>query len=144
MKNFCEEEVATDSRNQGIFRQASAIPASRQGSSAWSPGLDWATVCRVEFLETVMVMETETVMETVMDSAQLESKVGPDNVDGQRCTTERHRDTEDRKWAGRLRAMCRDNHQDTRPVYSSVRTLQGVSRRSKVRGHRANRKWMIS
>ena len=54
MKNFCEEEVATDSRNQGIFRQASAIPASRQGSSAWSPGLDWATVCRVEFLETVM------------------------------------------------------------------------------------------
>ena len=99
MKNFCEEEVATDSRNQGIFRQASAIPASRQGSSARSPGLDWATVCRVEFLVTVtvMVMVTETVMEMVMDSAQLESKVGPDNVDGQRCTTERHRDTEDRK-----------------------------------------------
>lgn len=97
-----------------------------------------------------METETETVMAWVMawawawDSAQLESKVGPDNVDGQRCTTERHRDTEDRKWAGRLRAMCRDNHQDTRPVYSSVRTLQGVSQRSKVRGHRANRKWMIS
>jgi hypothetical protein len=148
MKNVCEEEVATDSRNQGIFRQASAIPASRQGSSAWSPGLDWATVCRVEFLETVMAMAMAMVMAWAWawawDSAQLESKVGPDNVDGQRCTTERHRDTEDRKWAGRLRAMCRDNHQDTRPVYSSVRTLQGVSQRSKVRGHRANRKWMIS
>ena len=144
MKNFCEEEVATDSRNQGICRQASAIPASRQGSSAWSPGLDWATVCRVEFLVTVMETVMETVTVTVMDSAQLESKVGPDNVDGQRYTTERHRDTEDRKRAGRLRAMCRDNHQDTRPVYSSVRTLQGVSQRSKVRGHRANRKWMIS
>ena len=107
MKNFCEEEVATDSRNQGICRQASAIPASRQGSSAWSPGLDWATVCRVEFLEMETVMVTETVMAMAMamamawawawDSAQLESKVGPDNVDGQRCTTERHRDTEDRK-----------------------------------------------
>lgn len=68
-----------------------------------------------------------------MDSEQRESEVGSDNVDGQRCTTECRQDTEDKKWADMLRAMCRDSHQ----VHLLARTLQGVSQHNKVRVHKA-------